>query len=180
MLEHASSHIGRHRWITTFTLAACVAMSGCSKPANEPVPAKQIAQTPAESKPTVGGDGSEIRLDALTSEDVATAGIYGELACSFSAGGPQPILLAMGAVDSDDPAQGVVKVAGYVERVASPGGYDGMLDAAVFTGKGKTVKVDVTGESIGEGESPPRPATLTYMRADGASRSFDGFWQCGP
>jgi len=37
-----------------------------------------------------------------------------------------------------------------------------------------------TGPAEGGAESPPRPATLTYQRADGASRVFQGLWTCGP
>jgi hypothetical protein len=73
-----------------------------------------------------------------------------------------------------------VKVGDYVERVGAPGGFDGMLRGASFTGQGKTVVIEVTGDPIGSGESPPNPATLTYQRADGASRVFNGLWTCGP
>jgi hypothetical protein len=71
-------------------------------------------------------------------------------------------------------------VGDYVERVAAPGGFDGMLKGAVFTGAGKTIRIMLTGPAIGGGESPPRPATLTYDRADGASRTIAGRWTCGP
>jgi hypothetical protein len=40
--------------------------------------------------------------------------------------------------------------------------------------------VKVTGEPTEGGESPPRPATLTYDRADGAQRDWQGEWRCGP
>lgn len=130
---------------------------------------------------TIGGDGSDIRLDPLGAADIEQAALGGELACSFVAdGGEAPLLLAMGVVASDEPAQGVVKVAGYVEPVRAPGGFDGMLQDPTFSGQGKTVRIALTGEASGGGESPPRPATLTYLRADGASRTFEGQWQCGP
>ena len=73
-----------------------------------------------------------------------------------------------------------VKVGDYVERVGAPGGFDGILRGATFAGRGKTVVIEVTGAPIGSGESPPNPATLTYQRADGASRVFNGLWTCGP
>jgi hypothetical protein len=128
----------------------------------------------------VGGDGSAIDLQPLTAQDLAAETLAGELACSFSDGDDEVRLLARGNVASDDPAFGVVKVSGYVERVAAPGGFDAMLDGASFAGRGKTVVIEVTGPAQGGGESPPRPATLTYQRADGASRVFQGLWTCGP
>lgn len=45
---------------------------------------------------------------------------------------------------------------------------------------GLELRVALTGPAQGEGESPPRPATLTADRADGARRVFAGLWQCGP
>ena len=81
---------------------------------------------------------------------------------------------------SDAPSRGVVKVGGYVEPVAAPGGFDAMLRGARFSGAGKVIRVELTGPAVGGGESPPNPATLTYQRADGAERTFAGQWQCGP
>lgn len=138
---------------------------------------------PVEAGPadgaTVGGDGSAIELSPLTAEDVDSAVLPGELGCSFSTQ-DTALLLAKGDVASDEPGRGVVKVGSYVEPVAAPGGFDAMLAGATFTGAGKTVRIDVTGPAIGGGESPPRAATLTYDRADGARRSYAGQWQCGP
>ena len=67
-----------------------------------------------------------------------------------------------------------------IERVAARGGFDGMLKGAVFTGRGKTIRIALTGEPTQGGESPPTPATLTYERADGARRTIQGEWTCGP
>ena len=107
----------------------------------------------------MGGDGSAIDLQPLTAQDLAAETLAGELACSFSDGDDEVRLLARGNVASDDPAFGVVKVSGYVERVAAPGGFDGMLNGTSFAGRGKTVVIEVTGPAQGGGESPPRPAT---------------------
>ncbi|WP_149195842.1 hypothetical protein [Luteimonas suaedae] len=173
-------------------LAACApadeeTQAATEAPASAPAPAavsdatqEAAAPAPAAADGTVGGDGSKIQLDALTESDVAGADLGGELACSFSTGDAQPILYATGVVASDDPAQGVVKVSGYVEPIRAPGGFDGMTRSPTFTGQGKTIHIVETGAAIGGGESPPRPATLTYQRADGASRTFEGRWQCGP
>lgn len=169
-------------------LLSVLALAACSEPNAPPDTAAPAAPAAAEAQPaspepadgTVGGDGSEIVLNGLTAEDVAAEALPGELACSFAAGGEQSLLLARGNVASSEPAVGVVKVGDYVERVAAPGGFDGMLRGASFAGRGKTVVIEVTGEPVGGGESPPRPATLTYQRADGASRTFPGQWNCGP
>lgn len=181
-------------------LAACV-LTACSDPrasdaAPAPSPASAEVRTPAVSSPapapvaaepgaspespTVGGDGSAIRLSPLASADLQAAPLQGELACSFAVGDAAPLLFAQGDVASKEAAQGVVKVGDYVERVAAPGGFDGMLQGPVFTGAGKTIRITLTGPAIGGGESPPRPATLTYERADGASRTVAGRWTCGP
>ena len=178
--------------VSTALLAACspaddAAEPGSDVPAVAPTPtaADEVAPEPAAPAPvaaggTVGGDGSEIVLDTLTEADVTGANLQGELACSFSEDGQPPLLHAVGVVGSQDPAQGVVKVAGYVEPVRAPGGFDGMTQNPTFTGQGKTIRIEETGAAIGGGESPPRPATLTYLRADGASRTIEGRWQCGP
>ena len=129
---------------------------------------------------TVGGDGSEIALAPLSAEDIDGAALTGELGCSFSIGEAEPLLLAMGDVASKEPSRGVVKVGDYVEAVAAPGGFDAMLGGANFSGAGKTIRIVLTGQASGTGESPPAPATLTYDRADGARRSYAGQWQCGP
>lgn len=183
-------------------LAACV-LTACSDPgASDPAPAPGSAEvrTPAVSpptpapvaaepgappespteSPTVGGDGSAIRLSPLTSADLQAEPLQGELGCSFATGDAAPLLVAQGNVASKTAAQGVVKVGDYVERVAAPGGFDGMLKGPVFVGAGKTIRVALTGPAVGGGESPPRPATLTYERADGASRTIAGRWTCGP
>ncbi|MFP1683806.1 hypothetical protein ACLD0W_14940 [Alloalcanivorax sp. C16-1] len=169
---------------------------GCSDPSSEsaPEPANPSSEQPAAEAPadtatpepaapsgeTTGGDGSAITLNALTAEDMRQADLPGELGCQFTTDDGQVLLIAMGDVASSDPARGVVKVAGYVEPVSAPGGFDGLTDSPSFTGKGKTVRIQVTGEPTEGGESPPRPATLTYDRADGAQRAWPGEWQCGP
>lgn len=186
-------------------LLACLAMAACSQPsatqdnaanahdaaaatanAAATVPAVSPGE-PADTATgnTVGGDGSEIVLTGLSGPDIDGAKLSGELACSFTASGTTTdravLLLARGNVGSKDAALGVVKVMDYVERIGAPGGYDGMLRGATFAGQGKTVRIALTGAApSGGGESPPRAATLTYLRGDGASRVFPGAWTCGP
>jgi hypothetical protein len=170
----------------TLTLAACSDQTAKDQAASTPPPAVGTeTRTPAVSAPaptastTVGGDGSEIQLSELTLADLQANPIEGELACGFSADGAR-LLVAQGHVASKDAAQGLVKVASYVERIAAPGGFDGMVKGATFRGQGKTILIAVTGKATGGGESPPNPATLTYQRADGASRVVTGTWTCGP
>lgn len=174
-------------------LVACApSENSASSPAQTPAPdatppaTQSPAPVPDTSKParaageTMGGDGSQIQLDALDDNDLTGAQLAGELACSFSVAGQAPLLFATGDVASSEAAQGIVKVASHVEPIRSPGGFDGLTKNPTFTGQGKTILVQATGASTGGGESPPRPATLTYERADGASRVFEGQWQCGP
>lgn len=154
---------------------------GCSPSERTNAVAVETPTTATAAETTSGGDGAEIRLDELTEADLREAALNGELACSFTRDkAAAPLLHAMGIVGSADAAQGVVKVASYVERIGAPGGFNGMVKGATFTGKGKTIEVVLTGPATEGGESPPQPATLTYQRADGASRAFDGLWQCGP
>lgn len=131
---------------------------------------------------TRGGDGSAIVLAPLSGPEIERAALAGELACSFSvaAAGRGQLLFASGDVASTEPARGVVKVGDEVEMVAVPGGFDAMLRGARFSGAGKTVDIRLTGAASSGGESPARPATLTYLRADGAQRTWSGWWQCGP
>lgn len=148
-------------------------------PAVAPAVPAPVAAAPAEGG-TVGGDGSQIQLSPLTRADFEANDLKGELGCGFNSGGTDLLLRAVGFVASKEPAQGMVKVGTYVERIAAPGGYDAMVNGAAFSGQGKTVTIAITGPATGGGESPPYPATLTYDRADGAKRVFPGTWTCGP
>lgn len=144
-------------------------------------PVAAIPTPPApEPTATIGGDGSEIVLNPVTAADLQGVTLEGELACSFTIGGSGPLIIARGDASSSNPAFGVIKVGDYVERIAAPGGYDGMLKGATFNGQGKTVTIAVADPAQGGGESPPGPATLTYHRADGARRVYPGAWTCGP
>jgi len=148
-------------------------------PAPRPAASAADAGGPAASGATVGGDGSQILLAPLSAADVEAAALAGELACAFLVE-DELLLLARGDVASDAAARGVVKVGDHVEPVAAPGGFDAMLRGARFHGAGKTIDIELVGPAIGGGESPPRPAILTYHRADGARRDFSGRWECGP
>ena len=168
-----------------------LALAACSQPSQtETAPTgsadnAKAAEAPPPIKPTDvptrGGDGSPIDLAMLTEADVSGAKLKGELACSFADDeGAQPILLAQGDVASEEPSRGIVKVGDSIETVSANGGFDAMAKGTKFYAKGLELRVALTGLAQGEGESPPRPATLTADRADGARRVFAGLWQCGP
>jgi len=176
-------------------IAAVLALGACSPQKTEDQPAAPAApdevRTPAAAPvapvnatpaagATMGGDGSQIQLSGLTRADFEANALEGEMGCSFQAAATDPLLAAYGFVASKDAAQGLVKVGTYVERVVAPGGFDGLVNGATFTGAGKTIKIAITGPATGGGESPPYPATLTYDRADGAKRVYAGTWTCGP
>jgi len=183
-----TGHRGRH--ISWIALAAVLALGACSKeeaadpaaPATPtPVAAAPAPQAPAApDSPTVGGDGSEIQLSQLSADEIEAAKLPGELGCAFSTDTASPLLVIKGNVAAKEPSQGLVKVGDYVERVAAPGGFNAALKGATYSGAGKTVRITLTAPAEGGGESPPIPATLTYDRADGASRTFVGRWECGP
>ena len=183
-------------------LTAALALAACSPPRTEDQPAappvpeevRPPAVSPAVPAPvtaapndgassqgsTVGGDGSQIQLSGLAPADLQANRLEGELGCSFRTAAGDQLLYALGYAGVKDPAYGLVKVAGSVERVAAPGGFNAMVKGAAFSGQGKTVTIALTGKPIGGGEAPPYPATLTYDRADGAKRVFAGTWTCGP
>ena len=153
----------------------------CAEPEHRLQPVATAPSPEGAGDATIGGDGSPITLAPITAGDIEHVSLAGELGCSFSSTpGGTPLLLAKGDVASDSPSRGVVKVGGHVEPVAAPGGFDGMLRGARFSGAGKVVVIELTGPATEGGESPPSPATLTYDRADGARRTFAGQWQCGP
>jgi hypothetical protein len=155
--------------------------------ATAPTPPRVPTPSPAAPLPTstgtetLGGDGSAIQLSALTGGDIDAAKLEGELACSFAGRDGKPLLHAAGNVGSSARAFGVVKVLDSVETISAPGGFNGMVKGATFAGRGKTVRIKSIGSAPKEvSESPPVPATLSYQRADGASRSYPGTWTCGP
>jgi len=134
---------------------------------------------------TIGGDGSDLRIDPLTNADVVGANLRGELGCSFTKTGDNaPLLLAKGDVASSDRALAAVRFAGIAERMVSTedGGFDAIVDGGRFATRGLTIdirrgKAPMPGAT---GESPPYPAAMRAMRADGAERDFKGTWTCGP
>lgn len=151
----------------TAVAAFALALAACSdKPATDSAAAPEPAP-------------SALELQPLTPADLTTAALAGELGCSFTTDDSPPLLVAMGDVASKTPAQGAIKVAGAVIKLTSPGGFDGMLKGAAFTGPDAEVRIAVTGEATGGGESPPSPATLTFDSPPGGM-TVAGSWTCGP
>ena len=172
--------------LSSIWLAAC---SRAPEPAADATPDSPDTTGPAVPEPAAGRAepapagataDSPIALQALAPDDVAAANLGGELACAFIDSTGASLLHGTGFVASDEPALGIAKIAGVVETLRAAGGYDGMLSGPAWSAPGMTLRVTVTGAAQGEGESPPRPATLTVLRADGATRSIVGQWQCGP
>ncbi|WNG18353.1 hypothetical protein [Cystobacter fuscus] len=107
--------------------------------------------------------------------------LNGELRCGFGTTANGPLLLiAAGNVASKVPAEALVKIDGVVARVSSPGGFNGMVKGATFTGSGHTLRITLTGPATGGGESPPRPATLRHERSGSTTSNIVGQWVCGP
>ena len=160
--------------------AAPAAPDEVRSPAVAPAVPAPVTAAPNGEGAIVGGDGSQIQLSGLTPADLQSNRLEGELSCGFQTAAGEQLLYAMGYAGVKDPAFGLVKVADSVERIAAPGGFNAMVKGATFSGQGKTIKILITGKSTSGGESPPYPATLTYDRADGAKRVFEGTWTCGP
>lgn len=157
------------RWVIC---AAAVAMvSACGQTA---APAADRAASPA---PDVFAD--RLALAALTAEDVSGR-LSGELGCSFSAA-QEPLMIAMGNVDPTARSEALVKRDGAVAQLpaVAVGGYDGMVEGASFEGGGLLVEVRTIARRETGNEQVAYAATLT-ARADGAERSYEGVWTCGP
>jgi hypothetical protein len=145
-------------------------------PTPDPIVENSAPAEAGNASATLGGDGSEIVLNKLTRQEITMAGLSGDKACGFFAMGQgEPLLIVKGSADS---VRGLVKVAGSIEQVSAPGGFDAVAKGTRFAGKGKTLTVSVNGPPRKDVESA-RPATMTYDRADGAQRAFKGLWVCG-
>lgn len=169
----------RERLTRGAVITAVLLLAACSGQ-EAATPAPMPDATPPRETPATGGEGSAIQLSALSTADMDAQPLAGELACGFSTDAATPLLIAKGDVASRSPAQGLVKVAGTVERITAPGGFDALLKGAVFTGQDKTIRITLTGPATGGGESPPSPATLSYERPDGGRLTLAGRWECGP
>lgn len=131
---------------------------------------------------TIGGDGSQIVLEALTPAQLEDADLPGELACSFADAGGAILLLARADVRPDGAVRGVVNHNGYVEMLGNgrAGGFNDLADGITLSGRGLTV-VLARGERQPTGnETTQHSATIKVQRADGAERTWSGTLTCGP
>ncbi|RVQ67544.1 hypothetical protein EKN06_06200 [Croceicoccus ponticola] len=135
---------------------------------------------------TIGGDGSELRLDLIDFSADMPFTLKGELSCSFiRTGDARPLLYATGFAGGEaERANGMVSIAGYPTPIVSSedGGFNAIVDGGRFAGKGIVLDIRRGKAPMPHagGESPPYPAAMKAMRADGAERSFNGTWNCGP
>jgi len=132
--------------------------------------------------PTRGGDGSQIELLAVSAAQLETVDLQGELACTFEAPTHGTLLLARADVLPDGMVRAVVNNNGYAEMLANgrAGGFNDLLDGVTLTGKGLVVRLERGAAESTSNESTRHAATLTVQRADGAERTYDGTWTCGP
>lgn len=132
--------------------------------------------------PTLGGDGSQIELFALTAEQLATIDLPGELACSFADADRGTLLVARADVLPDGHVRGVLSNNGFTEMLANgrAGGFNDLLDGITLAGKGLAVVLERGASQPTGDESTRHAATLTVQRADGAERTYDGTLTCGP
>ena len=131
---------------------------------------------------TIGGDGSPIRLEALTDAQLETVDLPGELACSFADADDATLLLARADVLPDGPVRGAVNNNGYPELLGNghANGFDDLADGITLSGRGLTVVLE-RGERLPTGnEATQHSATLRVQRADGAERTYRGVLTCGP
>lgn len=153
-----------------------IALSACSQPVTE---ANDTITLPVVN--FAGGSVARTDPVALTAKDIAGAELSGELACGFADRSGDTLLYASGNVQSAEDAVGLVKIAGELERLTVPGGFNALVSGPTLAGAGSTVTVRLLdSRAPSGGESPPRPASMTWGGAGKASSSINGTWTCGP
>ncbi|WP_188055828.1 hypothetical protein [Sphingosinithalassobacter sp. CS137] len=153
---------------------------------DQPVPLPADEMEPAEApvgtgSATQGGDGSPLVLAPLAPEDGAD--LEGELACSFAPErGGTPVLLGKGTVGVAERPQAVVRLGDTPQRLigAEDGGFGYLTRGGRYSGRGLTVTITRDSEISTGHEGSLHGATLLAQRGDGAERSWEGFWTCGP
>lgn len=162
------------RLITTLALAA--ALAACSQPDVAPSDAPAV-EAPASE--TIGGDGSALELQTLSG--VTLPELSGELGCAFTAN-DDVLLLAKGNVDRAARSEALIRRGDTVEQLMATdeGGYDGMVEGARFGTRGLVIEVATQQRNETRNEQVAYNATLRAMRADGAERTYQGDWTCGP
>ena len=177
-------------------LAACSPPDEPDTQAGAPVPPQETIETaptdgatsPQGEQPagdtsgTIGGDGSEISLEPVTGTDIPA--IPGELGCAFTSADGQTLLVAKANVGDDATPNAAVNNGGYGEALASTqtGGFGALeTDGAKFAGRGLTITLTTDGPAGNSAtEVTTRPAEMLVQRGDGAERTYQGDWSCGP
>lgn len=153
--------------------ASLVLLAGCA--ANDDSQDDAVSQESALAS-------ASTKLAPLDEQDIALHPPKGELICAFSVG-RSTLLYAAGNVSTEADAHGILKFADQVLRVQAPGGFDQMLHGTTFKGERLVAEVKLTEQAQkagNDGASSYPSATLTYIRSDGAMRSVQGKWECGP
>lgn len=125
--------------------------------------------------------GSPIDLEPLTESALAGA-LEGELRCSFTDADGRGLMAAAANVDPDNRGTAVVLNGETAERLVSrrTGGFNAMEKGASFGTRGLIATIERGAAQSTGTEETRHAATLTVQRADGASRVYQGLWNCGP
>lgn len=173
--------------MTRFLLSSILAGAVLAACSDDAPPEAETADTEpapaAEPSATIGGDGSDLVLTGLEESDV-DGRLQGELNCAFTGENGDTLLIASANVGGDEPIFALVKVGDTIEVMAgrAGGGYDRMVNGTGYGGRGLTVEIArLSSQSLNAGrEGLAYDATLRADRADGARRTWDGVWSCGP
>ena len=195
--------------LTALALSAGLVMSACSptSPEDEPVrtasPDNETALADAKDEDLgtdtdalmpddtaetgidpVGSEAAAITLQPVRAEDVE--GLRGELACAFNTSdSDETLLVARADVSEDARATAAVNNNGFGQQLFGEqlGGFSQIEPTGgTFAGEGLVVVIDLNGDELDgpQTEQSRQSATMTANRADGATRTYDGLWVCGP
>ena len=195
--------------LTALALSAGLVMSACSptSPEDEPVrtasPDNETALADAQDEDLgtdtdalmpddtaetgidpVGSEAAAITLQPVRAEDVE--GLRGELACAFNTSDSgETLLVARADVSEDARATAAVNNNGFGQQLFGEqlGGFSQIEPTGgTFAGEGLVVVIDLNGDELDgpQTEQSRQSATMTVNRADGATRTYDGLWVCGP
>ncbi|MAN45679.1 MAG: hypothetical protein GYB49_03085 [Alphaproteobacteria bacterium] len=158
-------------------------------PALAPTQTDEQADKTAEAAPsatpseTIGGDGSDIQLQPITAD--TGLDLEGELGCSFQTEPDNALLfIAKANVGDEFRPRGGINNNGYAETLTGTetGGFSTLeADGGRFGGKGMTLTLTPVEQRVNDGtETVSQSAKLLVQRGDGAERTYQGVWTCGP
>ncbi|KCZ55393.1 hypothetical protein HY29_12720 [Hyphomonas beringensis] len=179
---------------TVTALALSLALvAACSQEDATPLEPDAVpALTPAETgepldkagtSETIGGDGSNIQLLPITAD--TDLDVEGELGCSFQTEPDNALLfVAKANVGDEFRPRGGINNNGYAETLTGveTGGFSALeTEGGKFGGKGMTLTLTPNEKRVNDGtETVSHSADLLVQRADGAERTYQGVWTCGP